>query len=228
MKPKIVKKIVQLLHTSYGSPRLGNKDDPIDEIVYIILSTKTSEKSFYKTYNKLKNKYDPWDKILLADTNEATRLIKFGGMASLKAKLIIKCLTEIRDRYGKIDLNFLKKEKDINKVESTLTSLYGIGIKTAKCVMLYSLNKQVLPVDTHTYRVAYRLGWIKKTEIRNEKGKIHKILEGIVPPTLRYKFHVNAVAHGRNTCLSRKPLCQCCPLTKYCCYYKNSIKLDNQ
>jgi len=220
LKPKTISQIVNLLHKEYGSPRLGNKNNPVDELVYIILSTKTSDKVYQRTYEKIRDKYLSWEKLLKADIDEIAKVIEFGGLGKQKAKLIKNSLTRIKERFGKVNLDFLRKKRNLKEIEELLLSLPGVGIKTTKCIMLYSLNKKVLPVDTHTHRLTYRLGWIKRREMRNEKGKLHELLEMIVPKSLRYKLHVNAVAHGRKICLPRKPRCERCPLTRHCEYYR--------
>ncbi len=215
-KTEEIKRVVCLLHNKYGSPRLGNKDDPVDELVYIILSTKTSDKVYQKTYENLYEKYHPWDKLLKAKVREITKVIEFGGMGKRKARLIKNCLVRVKELFGEVSLDSLKKIRDLKKIEDLLVSLPGVGVKTAKCVMLYSLSKKVLPVDIHTYRLVYRLGWVKSQKMRNEKGKLHEQLEKLVSKSLRYKLHVNAVAHGRACCLPGKPRCEDCLLIEYC------------
>jgi len=69
-------------------------------------------------------------------------------------------LGQIREEYGKIDLNFLKKMKD-DKVYETLLKYKGIGLKTISCVLGFSLGRNVFPVDTHIHRILNRTGIVK-------------------------------------------------------------------
>jgi endonuclease III len=104
----------------------------------------------------------------------------------------------------------------INEAEEFLTSLPGVGLKVAKCVLMYSLKRDVLPVDVHVHRVATRLGFRSKKRPDTSQA----LIEGAVPPHLRYSFHVNAIAHGRTVCLPRNPRCGICPLSAWCDYYQ--------
>jgi len=104
--------------------------------------------------------------------------------------------------------------------ERLLTTLPGVGKKVAKCVLMYSLDRQVLPVDVHTHRVAVRLGLAAKRRPDTSQD----LIEAQVPPPLRYGFHVNAIAHGRSVCLPRKPMCEVCVLRQYCPYPKKRKK----
>lgn len=101
------------------------------------------------------------------------------------------------------------------EAEHLLTSLPGVGPKVAKCVLMYALDRDVLPVDVHVHRLATRLGF--RTKKRPDTSQ--ELIESAVPRELRYSFHVNAVAHGRTVCLSQRPLCDVCPISKWCHYY---------
>jgi endonuclease III len=91
--------------------------------------------------------------------------------------------------------------------------LPGVGVKTARCVMLYSLDRKVFPVDTHSIRLFENLGIIS-SPLRFEYAQ--DPLQQLVPLDLRYSLHVNAVAHGRETCVPRAPKCDVCPIADLC------------
>jgi endonuclease-3 len=96
-----------------------------------------------------------------------------------------------------------------------LRRLPGVGPKTAACVLLFSLGKPSLPVDTHIYRVSRRLGLLSP-KVSVEKA--HDILEGIVPAEDVYRFHVLLIEHGRRLCKAQRSLCSRCPLLFGCPY----------
>lgn len=201
---KKIRDICAVLDTLYHSPRLGNKRNPLNEIVFILLTTKTGAKNFNATYTALKQRFETWNEVIDADVNEVADTIRSGGLAMQKAILLQKILRQIKTTSGsRISLSFLNKLSNA-EAEAYLLSLPGIGYKTAKCVLLYSLNREVLPVDTHTYKLAYELGLVDQTYMRNEKGKLHKELEPLIPPDCRFSFHVNAVVHGRREHGNRK------------------------
>lgn len=206
-----LKAVCEVLDEFYGSPNLENKQDPLDELMFIILSQKTGERSFTNTYDLLRKKYKTWNDVMLASDKQVEKIIRPGGLSKTKARQIRRVLNEIFERNRALSLDNLKSCSD-QEAERFLTSLYGVGIKTAKCVLLYSLNRQVLPVDVHTYRLALELELVESSYMRNEKGKLHDKLEKIIPPKLRYKFHVNAVVHGREEHKSRTKQTQKCRL----------------
>jgi len=110
--------------------------------------------------------------------------------------------------YRKPTLTPLKHMTN-NECERFLTSLPNVGKKVARCIMMYSLDRQVFPVDTHCWRICRRLGWIKQTR----KGyscppRDMDRLQSIIPPDLRYSMHVNLVSHGRTVCTETKPRCR--------------------
>jgi hypothetical protein len=85
--------------------------------------------------------------------------------------------------------------------------LPGIGYKAATCVVAYSFGRDVCPVDTHTYRVAVRLGLVPPDT--PELGrKAHLAVELALPPGERLGFHINVIAHGRQHCHLERPLCE--------------------
>ena len=207
-----LQRVCDILHERYHSPRLGNKRNPLNELVFIILTTKTGPKNYTRTYNALRKKYPSWNEVLIADPDEVAQVISPGGLANQKARLLQKVLGAIRETSGKrLSLSFLKSYSD-QEAETYLLSLPGVGYKIAKCVLMYALDRQVLPVDTHTYRLALELGLINETYMRNEKGKLHKELEELIPPHLRYGFHVNSVVHGRKEHRTRSDTK--CPLVR--------------
>src|SRR3990170_2646068 len=91
----------------------------------------------------------------------------------------------------------------------------GVGPKTAACVLLFGLGMPALPVDTHVYRVATRLGLVS-SKLTPEKAQTE--LEARVPAADHYRFHILLIRHGRHTCTARAPACGACPLADHCPY----------
>jgi endonuclease III len=211
---KRAKRASTLLHKEYGSPRHGNKKDPVDELIFIILSLMTTHHSFNRVYNNLKASVPNWDALLTIRLNVLRKLIKEGGLSDQKARRIIQIVKRIHKDFGKVTLSPLRKMAD-TEIESYLTALPGVGLKTAKCIMMYSLGRKVLPVDTHVWRVAVRLELIDR---KATYPLVHQLLEEVVLPDDRYSFHVNSISHGRLTCLALRPKCSLCCLKRICPY----------
>ncbi len=209
-------KVAQLLHKQYCSPRHGNKRDPLDELVFIILSLMTTHQSFNRVYERLRNQVGRWDRLLKVNVRRLKLIIKDAGLSNQKAPRIIEILLRLKNDFGVVSLAPLRKMKD-SDVEAYLTSLPGVGPKTAKCVMMYSLNRKVLPVDTHVWRLAKRLGLVSSNV---SYSNVHPALEGVVLPDDRYRFHVNAISHGRAICRPVEPRCDECCIRRLCPYPK--------
>jgi len=111
----------------------------------------------------------------------------------IKAARIKTILNQIREDRGSLDIGFLA-EMPVPQAKEWLKALPGVGPKTAGCVLLFSLGRPVLPVDTHVHRVSRRLGLLD-SKVSHEQA--HELLEEVVPPRDIYQFHVNMLAHGR-------------------------------
>ena len=98
-----------------------------------------------------------------------------------------------------------------------LTSLIGVGRKTANVVIGVAFDGQTIAVDTHVHRVSKRLNLTKENSTAE---KCEQDLLKIIPENRRTKFHHQAIWFGRLTCKAQKPLCENCKLKDICSYYK--------
>jgi endonuclease III len=201
-----------VLHQTYGSPHHDNKYDPLDEVVFIILSQMTTHHSFSRVFNRLKSQFPSWDDVRKLTIDELTEAIRDAGLSNQKAPRIKAILDKVQADFGKVCLDRLR-EMDDHEAERYLVSLPGVGTKTAKCVLMYSLHRAVLPVDTHVWRITQRLGLIDSSL---PYSQTHAALEAVVAPEDRYSLHVNALVHGREICRAKRAQCQQCPLKGFC------------
>lgn len=205
------------LSSQYSDPRHYNKSDPLDELIFIILSAKTAEVSYLRTYDALKNAFDDWFDILGTPRGSVAHIISSGGLSGKKEAQIRALLDDIKRQTGTEGLSLLSK-MSTNEAEEFLTSLPGVGLKTARCVLMYSLDRDVFPVDTHVRRVLSRLGIVRFERLSD---KVQNSIQERMPSELRYRLHVNLVAHGRAICCAREPRCNYCVLSDICAYYDN-------
>ena len=168
--------------------------------------------SFGRVYDRLRRRCTTWDVALKMRLSAVKRLIKDAGLSGQKAPRIRAILSRVRADFGEMSLDGLTALPP-DEVQTYLLSLPGVGIKTAKCVMMYSLGFEVLPVDTHVWRVARRLELVP---MHLSYAAVHDTLEAIVTPPDRFSFHVNAIAHGRQVCLPLRPRCEACILNRIC------------
>ena len=197
----------------YGTPSHGNKPDPLDELVFIILSAQTEAYNYEATFEKLRNAFPDWTEVCEASEQKIASVIRAGGLANKKAGQLKGAITKIRSDFGSGSLEALRDLGD-REAEEYLTFLPGIGLKSAKCILMYSLGRSVFPVDTHVWRVSRRLGLAAQVP-KPSKGQAED-LEKRVPLALRHRLHVNMVAHGRVQCLTYRPRCAECILADLC------------
>jgi endonuclease-3 len=169
----------------------------------------------YRAYESLKEAYSSWEQVLEAPQDELAVSIRSSGMYNLKAKRIQAALQEIKERVGKLDLSIIET-MEISEAKEWLTSLHGVGPKTAAIVLLFSFGLPVLPVDTHVWRVTKRLGII---DMKVSREKAHDLLEQIMPSDCIPSLNKNLVRHGRDICRSQNPKCEECFLNKMCDFY---------
>lgn len=203
--------IVQALEEHYGTPRLGNLDDPLDELVLIIISARTREEVYLPVFQELRKTFPNWDTLTRKRTATLRRLIKPVGLSAKKSEAILAAFDMLRDAHGKVSLESWKGLSD-DILESCLLELPGVDRKTARCIMLFSFGRQVLPVDAHVFRIARRLGLTNK----NRADLAHYDLDLAIPPALRYRFHVGCICHGRQTCRPKMPRCGDCCIARFC------------
>jgi endonuclease III len=213
---KHIRGILDKLEIEYHSPQHHNKSNPINELFFILLSLRTDEVVYLDVYRKFKQKYPLWSDVFIADIDEISSVIHSAGLARQKALRLKALLERINSDFSEFSLRKIKSYNDF-ELENYLLSLPGVGKKSARCVMMFSFNRKVLPVDTHTYRVSARLGLI---EAGISFDLAHKQLDEMIGENDRYSFHVNCVSHGRSKCSDKKPRCEICTLRKYCRFSK--------
>ena len=177
-----------------------------------VLSQNTSDANSFRAYKSLRRRFPTWEELAAARPSEVAAAIRSGGLANVKAPRILAILREIRNREGSLDLSLLRRMPDAEAREY-LTSLPGVGLKTAAVVLAFSLGRPVLPVDTHVHRVASRLGLIPP---KATARRAHEVLEEITPPDIRVEMHVGLIRLGREICKAGRPRCEDCPLAGLC------------
>ena len=193
-----------------------NLKDPLDELLFIICSTKTGEASYRSTFQSLKEVFPTHLQIAEAPAEYIARPIVSGGLSNQKAKAIRNLFDVIVEKFDEPTLEPLHKMSDAD-AEAFLLSLPGVGKKVARCVLMYSLGRQVFPVDTHCWRIARRLCWVRPTQKdRHCAPRDMDRLQSKIPPELRYSLHVNMISLGREICTASVPKCVKCPITTCC------------
>ncbi len=205
-----VRNVCERLLATYGRPRLGNPRVPLDDLVYLVVSNKTNARTASRVYHALKKHFPSWD-MAVGQKHTLRKILAPAGLSSVKSSQLARTFQRIKRDMGECDLRLLRKAP-AESAESYLRSLPGVSTKVAKCVMLYTMNSPVLPVDTHVYRIASRLGWTA----RKRADQCHEELEALVPRAKRLVFHVGCIVLGRTVCLPGQPRCGECCINRYC------------
>lgn len=213
-------KINNALLKKFGKPKRNLSSNPLDILIATILSQNTNDLNSHKAFLNLKSNFKNYDELLEADLNAIESLIKVAGLGKQKSKAIKNFLRELNKETGELNLYFLKK-MEIKDALEYLTKFNGIGLKTAACVLLFGLHKNVCPVDTHIHRILNRIG-VVKTSDRNKT--FYFLLENL-PEGIAHEFHTNLIKLGRTICLSKSPRCFECPLKKMCKFEKKNLEL---
>jgi endonuclease-3 len=216
---KPFKYIVQNLERTFGEPVLSKKSDPLAMLINIILSQATSDVNSRRTFENLKKRFKTWENVLVAGEEEIAEVIRLGGLANQKSKVIKDLLQQIKETHGTLSLKFVEEMPD-EAARDFLQKFRGIGPKTVACTLLFACHKEVFPLDTHIFRVLKRMGILpeKITDV-----KAHRLLDELVPKGKFYSLHVNLIRLGRKICRPKEPLCEQCPLLEYCDYGATQI-----
>jgi endonuclease III len=210
-KRRLASRVISVLSRHYCLGMLGNKLNPLDEFLYILLSLRTHEVGLRRAYASFKRAFPSWPRACRARVEEIARAIRPAGLEYQKACRIKASLRLVECRFGEVSLRRLRHMPAL-EAEEALLSLPGVGLKSARCIMMYSLGFRVLPVDVHVARISKRLGLTAAGEQQDVAHYLHMI----VPPRLRFAYHVYCVQHGRMICRGQHPKCGVCSISHLC------------
>jgi endonuclease III len=210
-----VELVARKLERTYHTPQLGNKPNPLDELLYILISLRTVEAGLAVAYRSFKQRFPSWSTVARARRSSLSARLRPAGLADQKSRYVKAIVGRLIKDFGRPTLEPLRGlSKD--DAEIYLTSLPGVGVKTARCVIMFSFGIPAFPVDVHCLRIMKRLGWLLGTTRMSERTANE--IEQMIPEGLRHDLHLNLVAHGRSTCRPIRPHCERCSIVRYCNY----------
>lgn len=212
--------VLSRLESEYGRVRFVNRFDPMEELVSCILSQHGSDARTFPAFTRLRAAFPDWADLAAAPPEVVIELIRDAGLANNKAKMIQSCLREIAARTGGFSLEHLRAMED-EAAMAWLLSLPGVGPKTASIVLCFALGRHAIPVDTHVYRVSWRLGLIPEGL---GEVKAHNVLLNLVPKDDAFRFHTLLIQHGRKTCSAQSPACGQCVVAEFCRFHSRPQK----
>ncbi|MEZ4752322.1 MAG: endonuclease III [Bdellovibrionota bacterium] len=206
-KPDSVLHVYEALDKAYPDPRTElTYDSPFQLLIAVILSAQCTDERVNKTTPALFSKYPTAKELAKAKQADVEKLIHSCGFYRAKSKAIISTSKDLVEKFdGEVP-------GDLDK----LTTLAGVGRKTASVILNQAFDVPAIAVDTHVKRVSQRLGWAHA----QTPEKIEFELRALLPPELWAKVNGMLILHGRRLCKARKPLCAECFLKADCEFFK--------
>ena len=204
--------IDRLLVKEYSEPKPW-EEDPLDSLIGTILSQNTNDKNSDAAYDAMRKAFPAWEDVMNAAPAKLEAALRPGGLAKTKSRRIQRILRAISKR-GELSLQYLAG-LSVETAEKELLKFHGVGRKTARCVLLFALHKDVFPIDTHIERVLKRLGLLPDNM---PAEKAHTFIGPAIPAERSLALHLNLIFHGRAVCHARRPECARCILRRRCPY----------
>jgi endonuclease-3 len=167
-----------------------------------ILSAQTTDKRVNMVTPALFAKYPDAQALAEADPSDVEEIVRSTGFYANKTKSLLAMAKRLVEVYG----------GEVPGSIEDLTSLAGVGRKTANVVRSVALGLPGLPVDTHVGRLSVRLGLTTETD----PVKVEMALNAMIPAAERGEFSLRMILHGRRVCFARSPNCADCVLHDIC------------
>ena len=209
MKKNNIKEFVQILKDTYPDATCSlDFETPFQMVVAVMLSAQCTDERVNKTTPQLFKRCKTIQDFANIDITELESIIHPCGFYKNKAKNIKLCATQVLENFN----------GEVPQTMNELLSLAGVGRKSANVVLLEAFGiANGIAVDTHAKRISNRIGLSKETDPEKIEQDLLKVFSKEDLKDINHLF----MWHGRNTCISRKPLCENCTIRDYCKYYKN-------
>jgi len=210
MKTKL-RKIVEILSEKYEINKWWERYTLFEILVSIILSQRTYWKNVKTAVERFGERFSGVEDVAKASVKEIEDVIKPAGLYKIRARRIKNIAEDLVEKYDGNLNKILNLPYD--EAKKKLTSLKGIGPKTADVFLMIVKGEQVLPIDVHIFRIMKRLGIAGE---RDDYESLRAKLESEIPPKQRTKTHLILIEFGRRICRPQNPKCEECPIKRYC------------
>ncbi|XP_052175937.1 putative DNA glycosylase At3g47830 isoform X2 [Diospyros lotus] len=196
-----------------GPEGSGPAESVLDGLVSVILSQNTTDSNSQRAFASLKSAFPTWEDVLVAESKSIENAIRCGGLAPTKASCIKNILSCLLEKRGKLCLEYLR-DFSVDQIKAELSQFKGIGPKTVACVLMFHLQQDDFPVDTHVFQIAKAVGWVP--EVADTK-KTYLHLNQRIPNELKFDLNCLLFTHGK--------LCKKC--TKRSCQQEVESNVDS-
>lgn len=203
-KAERVKAVLELLDKEYGTDYICylNHETPWQLLIAVILSAQCTDARVNIVTADLFQKYDTLEKFANANLEELEQDIRSIGFYHMKAKNIISCTKDLVEKF----------HGEVPKTLEELTSLAGVGRKTANVIRGNIYNEPSIVVDTHVKRISKKLGFAKSDDPEKVEYELMKVL----PKDHWILYNIQIITLGRSICVARNPRCAECFLKEVC------------
>lgn len=205
---KKVDEILKYFDELHPNPKCAlNFSNSFELLVAVVLSAQCTDERVNIVTKELFQIANTPEKMLALGKQKIKQIIYPCGFYNNKTKSILSLSLDLVNKFN----------GQVPSSMEELTSLSGVGRKTANVVIGVAFGGQTIAVDTHVHRVSKRL---ELTKENSTPEQCEQNLLKIIPYERRTKFHHQAIWFGRLTCKAQRPLCESCKLKDVCKYYK--------
>lgn len=202
--------ILALLEETYkGTETALHYSTPFELLVAVIMSAQCTDERVNKITARIFPKYNTPEKMGALSQEQLEEEIRDCGLFRSKAKNLLATCKMLVEVYGSVIPDTIEE----------LMKLPGVGKKTANVVASIVYKVPAIAVDTHVFRVSYRLGLAKG----DDPLAVEQELQKAIPKNKWSDAHHWLIWHGRRICKARKPLCSECVLVELCPYKEKNL-----
>lgn len=210
-----VQKIYELLKEEYPDVHCElNYQTPLQLLTATVLSAQTTDRQVNRVTEKLFAEHPDLDTLLELSEEELENYIHSLGFYHTKARNLYRLFRELADRF----------QGEVPQTMQELTSLPGVGRKTANVVLANAFGIPAIAVDTHVFRISNKIGLAHASNVRETEKQLQNALD----PEIWSLMHHLLIFHGRRCCSARSPQCERCVIRQYCEYYQKEWENDGE
>lgn len=208
------------LLTYYGQPAPRVPRDPLSQLIYSLLASRTRTEASDAAMLALEMRYRAgaatWDALRDAPLAEIESVIQPVTFAEVKAPRLKAILLGISERYGKLTLDFLEKYRT-EKIREWLESFEGVGAQISAAIVNFStLRRRALCVDANHLRVVQRLALTPRADAGTTEMRLMRLVPETWTAMMLDEHHSLVKLHAQTLCVFADPHCPACPLRSIC------------
>jgi|TARA_R100000081_G_C4792123_1_gene158455 endonuclease-3 len=189
-------------HYSNRKPKAKIYSKAYTSLIGVMLSAQSQDKRTAIACNQLFALADTPEEMIKLSQDDIIEAIKPAGLFNAKSKNILATSKMLLEKFnGKVP-----------KTQKELMTLPGVGRKSSDIVMRFVFGEPHIAVDTHVFRMLWRLGWVDSLD----EGKASITVNDTTPAKYKYGAHMWLITHAKKVCKSRSPECDPCVLSAAC------------